>query len=70
MNESDIKKCPKCGCELELGFMHAPQGVYWDDEEHKWQTFTSEALISRWSWTMPRVPAWRCNKCSLAIFLY
>jgi phage FluMu protein Com len=67
---SEDKKCPKCGGELEEGFIHAPRGIYWDTEEHKWHVYTSEALISMWSWTMPRVQAWRCRKCNLIIFGY
>jgi uncharacterized protein with PIN domain len=60
---SEIKKCPKCGGELEQGFVTAPRGIYWNDKENKRQT-----LISMWTWTMPKIEAWRCGKCNLVIF--
>ena len=68
MNE--VKKCPECCGEMEQGFIHAPRGIYWDTEEHKWHIFTSETLISMWQSTMPRVQAQRCKQCKLVIFSY
>jgi hypothetical protein len=64
MNE--VMKCPKCGEELEHGFIRAPRGIYWDKMGRK------ESLISRWSLTVtvPRIEAWKCSKCSLVVFLY
>jgi hypothetical protein len=44
---SEIMKCPKCGGELAQGFIQAARGLHWDTEEHKWQTLTSETLLSR-----------------------
>lgn len=35
MSESEVKKCPKCGGELEQGFIRAARGIRWDTEEHK-----------------------------------
>jgi hypothetical protein len=70
MNEIGVKKCPSCGGEMEQGFIHAPRGIYWDNEEHKLHIFTSETLISQWSWTCPRTQGWRCAKCRLVILLY
>jgi len=66
----EVVKCPKCGGELENGYVHAPQGVYWDSVEHKWHIFSLEALLSMWAWTMPRVRGWRCTNCRLILFFY
>lgn len=69
-NSNQIK-CPRCGGELEKGFLHAPRGVYWDTKRHKWlAALSSETLISQWTWTSPSVEAWRCWKCRLVIFGY
>jgi len=65
MNENEIKKCPKCGGELEQGFVEPPRGIYWRDKEGKRQT-----LISMWNWTVPKIKASRCGKCTLVLFLY
>jgi hypothetical protein len=62
MNEAEVNvfklKCPECGGELELGFIQAPRGIYWDTKERKWiSMFSSGELISTWRWTTPRVQA-------------
>ena len=72
---SAVKKCPKCGEELEKGFLHLPRGAYWDTIEHKWHVpfLSGMCLISPWgAWyvEMPRVEGWRCHKCRLVIFGY
>jgi hypothetical protein len=68
---SEVKKCPKCGEEMEVGFMHAPRGIFWDTEE-EWHIYTSETLIGRafWIWTKLRTLAQRCRQCQLVIFFY
>lgn len=69
---SEVKKCPKCGGELESGFIHATRGLFWDTKKQRlvFNTFTG-TLISGWSgFTMPQARAWRCKKCELVVFLY
>lgn len=65
---SDVKKCPKCGGELEKGViqlsLRSDGIVFWNAED------IEEKLMSHY-WLSPRdLPAWRCKKCELAIFLY
>jgi hypothetical protein len=62
MNEVEIKKCPKCGGDLEKGVMQANAIVFWDkdDVEEHW---------TGW-WRTLESPTWRCKNCQLAIFSY
>ena len=39
-------KCPKCGGELEKGYLQAPSGLYWDVKEHDLTVLRSEELIA------------------------
>ena len=69
MNESEIKKCPKCGGELEKGVMQASGVVFWNEdnmEEH----WTSTSLLLEGRRMMLESPTWRCKNCHLAIFHY
>ena len=67
MNESEVKKCPKCGGELERGVMQLSlrggDVVFWNARD------AEEKLISEY-WQVHDHPAWRCRKCQLAVFLY
>jgi NAD-dependent SIR2 family protein deacetylase len=66
MTENEIKKCPKCGEELEKGVMQFSglnPVVFWGEEN------IEESLMSQWRRTIDH-RAWRCKKCQLAIFLY
>jgi len=63
-------KCPNCGGDLENGYIHAPRGIYWSSEEHALIAVSSEAILSMWSLTMPRVHAARCTKCGIVLFAY
>jgi hypothetical protein len=69
---SEAKKCPECGGELEKGVMQVPlyraDITFWGTEN------IEEKLVSQrvrsWFWQdMRDFPAWRCNKCQLAVFL-
>jgi ssDNA-binding Zn-finger/Zn-ribbon topoisomerase 1 len=69
MNENEVKKCPKCGGELEksiiLAYLHRGGIAFWGKEN------IEEKLVSQWFWQdMRDLPAWRCKKCQLAVFLY
>ena len=62
---SEIKKCPKCGGELEKGRMQAAGIVFLnkdDIEEH----FTSHWLKEFWL----ESHAFRCKHCELLTFSY
>jgi hypothetical protein len=70
MNE--VLKCPRCGGVLEVGFIQAPKGIYWDTKEFRYFSLIHEsnALISMWKIPLPGVRAWKCPTCRLAIFEY
>lgn len=63
---SEVKKCPKCGGELERGVMQASHIAFWnkdDIEEHLTSVlgFRGTSLESQ---------AFRCKNCELVIFYY
>ena len=69
---SEMKKCPKCGGELEKGVMQASEVVFWnkDNMEEHWTAMTViGAALGRTGITLES-QTWRCKKCQLAIFLY
>jgi uncharacterized protein with PIN domain len=63
----EVKKCPKCGGELEKGVMQASYVVFWneDDVEEHWTAMT---VLGRT--IMLESQTWRCKNCQLAIFYY
>lgn len=67
MNENEVEKCPNCGGELEEGVMQlSPRGgdiIFWGTND------VEEKLIAQY-WQIHDIPAWRCSKCQLAVFLY
>jgi hypothetical protein len=64
MNETEVKKCPKCGGDVEEGLLNAGGGVDWLARTY------SERLLSPWHWKIPMLKAWRCKRCELVIFTY
>jgi hypothetical protein len=63
LSEVEIRKCPKCGGELEKGFVHCPRTLDWYVEK-------DEPLVSMWHMGIAKLRGWRCKKCQLVIFLY
>ena len=67
----EVNKCPKCGEEMEKGYIHAARGLTWDTEPHKWSVLGLERLLgSTFVATIPIAEAYRCTKCRLVIFNY
>ena len=66
MNESEVKKCPKCGGELEEGAMQASYVVFWNEDN------LEENLTSQWSVGRRTLEsqAFRCKNCELIVFYY
>jgi predicted nucleic-acid-binding Zn-ribbon protein len=62
---SEVKKCPKCGGEVEKGVIQFPlrDVVFWNAND------VEEKLVSQY-WQVHDFLAWRCKKCKLAVFLY
>jgi len=65
MGESGVMKCPSCNMELEKGSIFAERGIYWE-----YKGGMEEALISKLSWPVPHVLAWRCDKCGIVVVNY
>ncbi len=63
-----IDKCPICGKPLEIGFIIAPRGIYWDTKEHKHTILFSQTIISQWTWNVINAPSLRCTSCGIIIF--
>jgi predicted nucleic-acid-binding Zn-ribbon protein len=58
MNESEVKKCPKCSGMMEVGFLqNAP---YWTSGRSRWRVFVSGAGA--------RVFAYKCKNCGYIEF--
>jgi hypothetical protein len=66
---SEVKKCPKCGGDMEQGFMYVGKGIYWDKDENRWVYRGMETLIFRWRSPIG-VQAQRCKQCRLVTFFY
>jgi Domain of unknown function (DUF6487) len=71
---SEVLKCPKCGGQLQKGFLYLPRGALWDAKRR--YVYSYSARSSGWlfdPWMVPRaqiVEAWKCPNCRLAIFGY
>jgi len=37
VNGDAVKNCPKCGGELEKGFLVDKSSLWWDTKAHKWE---------------------------------
>ena len=79
MGETDVKKCPKCGSDMEKGFLISARSFFWSAEPHDnilayspWHVFTKGVeIIAKESFTsIANVPAYRCRKCKLVLFDY
>jgi hypothetical protein len=68
MNESEVKKCPKCGGELEKDVMQASYVVFWNDDDIE-EHWTAMTVLER-TGIMLESQTWRCKNCQLAIFHY
>jgi hypothetical protein len=65
---SEVKKCPKCGGEMEKGFLVTPRPLWWDTEKHSVNA-GGEKLVP-FSFGMHNLDAYRCSKCKLVLFKY
>lgn len=64
--------CPKCGKEMEKGYIYAPRDIMWaDDDRKKSIGIGDEKLLSNGlSFNFKKVPAYRCKDCNIAAFEY
>ena len=66
MSESEVKKCPKCGREMEEGFISA-EWISWIDK--KPSARQQELIVHGFSFNTP-AEAYRCKTCKIALFNY
>jgi hypothetical protein len=68
---SEIKNCPKCGGELEKGFLMSNEPLFWDTKTHKFFADSGEQLTFKLTrFTYQSLEAYRCKKCQLVMFEY
>jgi len=80
--ESIIELCPRCGAQLEKGYI-ASMMIVWGDKKISDESFSgwimgggfvalgAETIVSRgWPHSITNVEAYRCKKCKLIIFRY
>jgi len=63
-------KCPRCGGELEKGYLQAPHGLFWDVKQHDNTVLHSEELIASLYVGIANKEAFRCSKCQLVVLPY
>jgi hypothetical protein len=68
MNE--IRKCPKCGEEMEKGFVVPSVGQLWWTKEKHWLLGPRLVGEQITKFATPHQEAYRCEKCRLIIFQY
>jgi uncharacterized protein (UPF0212 family) len=68
----EVMKCPKCGGELEKGFLISNESLFWDTKTHKFfAEFSGEILASKSTRiTFQNLEPYRCKNCKLVIFEY
>jgi len=64
-------QCPKCGREMELGWLHGGNPLYWSRKKHKLTNFmgANDVCIQE-RFTMEEPQAWLCRDCQLVIAPY
>jgi hypothetical protein len=74
---SEVEKCPKCGGEMERGYIPIGiRGLRWSTRKHKWgasslfQGSVENLIGNRLRFYMANVEAYRCAKCKLVLAYY
>jgi predicted RNA-binding Zn-ribbon protein involved in translation (DUF1610 family) len=77
LSESEVKKCPECGEEMERGYLPVGmRGLQWSSKKHKWfaDSLWQESVESLTGDTfrafMGNVPAYLCRECKLVLVFY
>ncbi|UOQ44877.1 PF20097 family protein [Halobacillus salinarum] len=69
MKMDDIVSCPECGNDLKKGYIFSPRRICWSDSPDSiLADFGSETLIGDAWLKVKKVPALRCEECSVVIF--
>jgi hypothetical protein len=71
---SEAEKCPKCGGEMEKGYLSSKMVAWSDKKISNWSwkgIWRGEMIINRgYPYPIDNVEAYRCRKCNLIIFQY
>lgn len=71
---SDVMKCPKCGGELEKGYVAAKLVAWTNEKISNWSLkglWSGQLIINGgYPYNIQNVEAYRCTKCQLVIFEY
>jgi predicted RNA-binding Zn-ribbon protein involved in translation (DUF1610 family) len=77
MSDSEVKKCPKCGKEMERGYIPiGMRGLQWSTKKHKWfadslwQKSVESLTGDTFRVFIGNVEAYRCEKCKLVLAYY
>lgn len=65
-------KCPKCGKEMEHGYIHGNKvDLKWSKNEKEYTVFAGEQIGKKAGLLNgPSLEAWICNSCRIGIFNY
>ncbi|MDP9335128.1 MAG: PF20097 family protein [Actinomycetota bacterium] len=67
------KTCPRCGGQMEAGFLNAGKGPFrWVERPKQHKTiFGGEHLaVQQWIWGRHVIPGARCPRCRFGVFAY
>jgi hypothetical protein len=77
MSRSETVRCPKCGGEMERGYLPVGmKGLLWSTKKHKWgasslwQESVENLIGNKLRFYMVNVEAYRCVKCKLLLAYY
>lgn len=64
--------CPKCGKEMEGGYIYSPRQIMWaDDDKKKVFAIGDETLVGiSMGFIHKKVRAYRCGDCKIVTFEY
>ncbi|MEQ2456541.1 PF20097 family protein [Flavonifractor hominis] len=64
-------KCPKCGQEMELGWLHAGRGpLFWSRKKNKLTIFLGQDDLRLQGMFGGTLPAWLCVDCQMVLMTY
>lgn len=70
-NMNDALKCPECSNELKQGYIFSPRRISWSESpDPVLSDFGSEVLINNAFIKIGKIPALRCEECTVVIFKY
>ena len=63
--------CPKCGTEMESGYIQAGRLIIWTPEKHKLSLLPrsneKDLVVAENFWTLATAPSYKCHQCSFLL---